>query len=214
MIGRFRSKPRAFPRQRSCPAPPRIRRSRVPTRCTSRPVRTRRRAGCSASSRWRPRRRTSGGRRESSRCRAQSRRAPAGLTSRPHARSRSRLDVGLTPARGLWGRDVRAGADGLQPAPGRVRARYPDPCTHLIGYGSGFQLPGSRLGFTVRPLVPVWRWYRRIRADFGIPAWNSEHSEPNLEPDTWHPEPDPTQVSSGPNGTEPTRAGAATVRRR
>ena len=52
-----------------------------------------------------------------------------------------------------------------------------NPSTHLTGYGSGFRVPGSRfqkIGVTVRTLVPVWRWYRRTRADFGIPAWNPE----------------------------------------
>ena len=62
------------------------------------------------------------------------------------------------------------------------RGLTPNLSTHLIGYGSGFQVPGSRIGFTVRTLVPVWRWCRRIRADFGIPAWNPElirHRNPN-----------------------------------
>ena len=62
-----------------------------------------------------------------------------------------------------------------------------------IGNDLSFQLPGSKSGSTVRTLVSVCRWSTEeavLISEF--PVRYPEHAEPNLEPDTWHPEPYPT----------------------
>ena len=62
----------------------------------------------------------------------------------------------------------------------------PAPGTETPATPADGKPPGSSVPPPAPPLTSC--------ADSGIPAWNPEHSEPNLEPDTWHPEPYPTQV--------------------